>query len=157
MPPLPVFIGLPCRRLVMDMSFQRHASFELGKEKPDQQSGQPLDYARLIALAQKSTAQQEKAAYNDMLSVTENSCHIISSQDGDIQKRIALIVGAGQSHNSDARSTGGCGAFLQRPADTGCGPDQHDANAKSKSPVYLDHLANRKASDVKEAGKQDQS
>lgn len=139
----------------MDMSFQRHASFDLGKEKPDTESGGPLDYARLIALAQKGTAQRDMAGDNAILSSAENSDQLNTSRDGDIEKRIALIAGAGQSPNSDARSTRGCGAFLQRPANTGCGPDQHDEPAKSKLPVYPDHLANGKASDVHHTDNQD--
>jgi hypothetical protein len=132
----------------MDMSFQRHASFDLGKERPDDKSGQPLDYARLIALAQKGRAQTDLAGNNAMPVLAENSDRLKASQDGDIEKRIALIAGAGQSRHSGARSTRGCGAFLERSANTGCGPDQHDEHVKSKLPVYPDHLANGKASDV---------
>jgi hypothetical protein len=111
----------------MDMSFQRHASFDLGKERPDDKSGQPLDYARLIALAQKGRAQTDLAGNNAMPVLAENSDRLKASQDGDIEKRIALIAGAGQSRHSDARSTRGCGAFLERSANTGCGPDQQIA------------------------------
>lgn len=143
--------------MAMDMSFQRHSSFDLGKEKPDAKSGQPLDYARLIALAQKTRPPCGLAEDNAISSSAGNSDQLNTSQDENIDKRIALIAGAGQSPNSDARSTRGCGAFLQRPANTGCGPDQHDEHAKSKLPVYPDHLANGKASDVKRLDSQDQS
>lgn len=143
--------------MAMDMSFQRHASFDLGKEKPDSESGGPLNYARLIALAQKNTAQRGLAGDEAVPALDGNSDQFNTSQDANIEKRIALISGAGQSPNGDTRSTRGCGAFLQRPANTGCGPDQQNEHMKSKLPVYPDHLANGKASDVKRSDNQDQS
>lgn len=143
--------------MAMDMSFQRHAAFELKKEKPDAQSGQPLDYARLIALAQKSTAYKGFADNVSASTLLENSDHIHTSQDDDLKTRIALIAGAGDSLSGDARSTIGCGAFLDRSTAFGCGPNHDDENAKSKSPVYLDHLANSKASTVERSNEQDQS
>ena len=141
----------------MDMSFQRHASFDLGKEKPDAKTGGPLSYARLIALAQKNTAQRGLAGDNAMPALDGNSNQFNTSQDANVEKRIALISGAGQSPHGDARSTRGCGAFLERAANTGCGPNQHDEQVNSKLPVYPDHLAYGKMSDVEETDNQDQS
>ncbi len=157
MPPLPVFISCESKSLFMDMSFERHTSFDLGKDQSDAKSSQRLDYARLIALSQKTQARRDLEDSLGLTNDAQTKTHKTASDDVEIEERIALISGAGRQPNGGTRSTNGRGAFLKHGKAVGCGPDEQDTNAKSKLAVYPDHLGSGKASDVRQSGEQDKS
>lgn len=128
MAPLPVFIACRYKSCLMDMSFERHSSFGRGKDTPKAQSGQQLDYARLIALSQSAISQRELA--DELASLTPKagtkagakegagnaSSDTDQSEDTAIRDSIAVIAGShnGSRKNADTAKTRG--AFLQRSA-----------------------------------------